>query len=130
MFLQISQNSQGNTCATQFSFIKKEIPAQMFSFEFCEISRNTFLKNPSDGCFCINTRSVYCPTTTFCFFHTYFKAEYFLGLNYRLGTRVSSIFQTLLQTPTLSPVQHLRRSFQKIVNSLKQLSIFYKKAPL
>ena len=27
-----------------------------------------FLKNPSDGCFCINTRSICCPTTTFHFF--------------------------------------------------------------
>ena len=26
-----------------------------------------FLKNPSLDCFCINARSVYCPTTTFCF---------------------------------------------------------------
>ena len=38
----------------------------MISCEFCEISHNTFfLKNPSDGCFCINTRPVYFPTTTF-----------------------------------------------------------------
>ena len=51
------------------NFIKKEIPAQIFSYEFCEISHNTlFKKNPSDGCFRVNTRSVYCPTTTFCFF--------------------------------------------------------------
>ena len=25
----------------------------------------SYLKNPLDGCFCINTRSVYCTTTTF-----------------------------------------------------------------
>ena len=49
----------------EFNFIKKEIPTQMFSSKFCEISYNTFLP---DSCFCINTRSVYCPTTTFCFF--------------------------------------------------------------
>ena len=38
MFLQISQNSQGNT--------KKEILQQMFSCEFWEISHNIFFKKP------------------------------------------------------------------------------------
>ena len=37
----------------------------MFSCEFCEIPHNTFFKQRSNDCFCINTRSVYCPTTTF-----------------------------------------------------------------
>ena len=36
MFLEISQNSQKNT------FIKKETLAQVFSYEFCEISKNIF----------------------------------------------------------------------------------------
>ena len=36
----------------------------MFDCEFLEISHKTFFKgNPSDGCFCINTRSVYFPST-------------------------------------------------------------------
>ena len=55
----ILQIEQENTCS-----IKKEIPAQMLFCEFWEISHKTFLKNPSDGCFFINTRSVYFPTTT------------------------------------------------------------------
>ena len=42
MFLEISQNSQESTCA-KFSFlikfIKKETLAQVFSCEFCEISK-------------------------------------------------------------------------------------------
>ena len=51
MFLEISQNSQENTCArVSFSiklrkacnFIKKETLAQVFFCEFCEISRNNF----------------------------------------------------------------------------------------
>ena len=52
-FLEISQNSQGNTCIRvsfliklqlkAFNFIKKETLAQVFSCEFCEISKNTFL---------------------------------------------------------------------------------------
>ena len=36
VFLEISQNSQEN------NFLKKETPAQVFSCEFCEISKNTF----------------------------------------------------------------------------------------
>ena len=52
VFLEISQNSQENTCArVSFliklqAFIKKETLAQVFSSEFCEISENTF-----GGCF-------------------------------------------------------------------------------
>ena len=52
MFLKISQNSQGNTCAKvsfliklqveAYSFIKKETLTQVFSYEFCEISKNNF----------------------------------------------------------------------------------------
>ena len=41
-------------------------PCTFFLGGFCEISHNIFLKNPLDGCFCINTRSVYFPTTNFC----------------------------------------------------------------
>ena len=52
VFLEISQNSQENTCARvsfliklqaeTCNFIKKETLAQVFSCEFCEISKNTF----------------------------------------------------------------------------------------
>ena len=46
VFLEISQNSQENTCSRvsglACSFIKKETLAQVFSCEFCEISKNTF----------------------------------------------------------------------------------------
>ena len=45
--LEISQNSQVNTCArvyflTKLQAIKKETLAQVFSCEFSEISKNTF----------------------------------------------------------------------------------------
>ena len=40
VFLEISQNSQENACAWVF-FLKKTL-AQVFSCEFCEISKNTF----------------------------------------------------------------------------------------
>ena len=52
VFLEISQNSQENTCvrvsfliklqAQVCKFIKKEALAQVFSSEFCKISKNTF----------------------------------------------------------------------------------------
>ena len=49
MFLRISQNLQENTCARASfliklqAFIKKETLAQVFSCEFCDISKNIFL---------------------------------------------------------------------------------------
>ena len=54
--LEISQNSQENTCArvsfliklqASGNFAKKETLAQVFSCEFCEISRTPFLQNTS-----------------------------------------------------------------------------------
>ena len=45
LLLEISQNSQPNTCA-RVSFLikfKKETLAQVLSCEFCEIFKNTFL---------------------------------------------------------------------------------------
>ena len=51
VFSEILQNSQENTCATASfviklqasacNFIKKETLARVFSFDFCEISKNT-----------------------------------------------------------------------------------------
>ena len=52
VFSEISPNSQENTCARvsfliklqakACNFIKMETPAQVFSCEFCDISKNTF----------------------------------------------------------------------------------------
>ena len=52
VFLEISQNSQENTCARVYflikfqasacNFINKETLEQVFSCEFCEISKNPF----------------------------------------------------------------------------------------
>ena len=49
LLLEISKNSQGNICARdsfliklQGNFIKKESLAQLFSCEFCKISKSTF----------------------------------------------------------------------------------------
>ena len=41
--LKISQNSQENTCARGLQLKKKETLAQVFSCEFCEIFKYTFL---------------------------------------------------------------------------------------
>ena len=40
--LKISPNSQENTCTRASFLLKKETLAQLFSYEFCEISKNTF----------------------------------------------------------------------------------------
>ena len=45
MFLQILQNWQKNTCARVY--FKKKAQAIVFSCEFCEIPKNTFLHNTS-----------------------------------------------------------------------------------
>ena len=42
VFLKISQNLQENTWPRTCNFIKKETLAQVFSCEFCEISKNIF----------------------------------------------------------------------------------------
>ena len=42
--LEISQNSQQNTCVRVSFLIKLQALAQLFCCEFCEISNNTFLK--------------------------------------------------------------------------------------
>ena len=42
MFLEISQNSQENTCARVSFLMKLQAVAQVFSCDFCEISKNTF----------------------------------------------------------------------------------------
>ena len=107
----------------------------MFSCEFCEISHNTFFKEPfgrlllHKHSFCLLSHRDLLFFQKRC--HTYVPAEYFHGLIYRLETRVSSIFQTLSQTPIFNPVKHLYRFFfLKIVNSLKPLSIFANKSSL
>ena len=50
VFLKISQNSQENTCARGLrpaTLFKKETLAQVFSCEFCEISKNiSFYRTP------------------------------------------------------------------------------------
>ena len=42
LLIEILQNSQENTCARVSFSVKKETLTQMFSCEFCEISKNTF----------------------------------------------------------------------------------------
>ena len=105
----------------------------MFSCEFCEISHNTFFKEPfgrlllHKHSFCLLSQHDLVPFQKRC--HTYFPAEYFLGLIYRLGTRVSSTFQTLSQMPQPSRTSATELFFSEIVNNLKALNIFAKKPP-
>ena len=75
----------------------------------------SFLKNSLDSCFCINTRSVYCPTTTFCLIKNdvthIFWPSFFFGLLCRLGTKASSIFHTFSLKLIFKPVKHMGWSF-------------------
>ena len=118
-FAKFTRKHQKRDCGTDFSC------------EFCEISYNIFFKEPF-GQLLQHKHSVCCPiclskndVTNIFWLRIYF------GLICRLGTRLKSIFQALSQKPIFNPVEHLRLSFfAKIVNSLKLLSIFAKKAPL
>ena len=47
------EDNVNKTC----NVIKKETLAQVFSYEFCEISKNNFSKNTSGGCFCILSKA-------------------------------------------------------------------------
>ena len=111
---------------------QKDIPLQMFSSEFCEISHNTFFKEPcgrlllykhSLSLFSYHDLS---PFQKRC--RTFFLAEYFLGFICRLGTKVSSICKTLSQKPIFNLVKHLGWSFScEKFNSSTLLGIFPKK---
>ena len=123
-------------CSFKFRKIHKKTPKKRFRHRCFLVNSakfpiTSFLKNASDGCFSINTRYVYCPTSIQKRCHTYYLAEYFFGLICRLGTRVSSIFQALSQKSIFNPVEHLRLSFFG-KNSLlfKTVKYFREKAPL
>ena len=121
--MQISQNSQENT--------KKRFRYRCFLVNSAKFLITPFLKSPSGACFCINTRSVYFPITTFRLFKTdvtRFLAEYFFGLICRLGTKVDPLCKTLSQKPIFNLVKHLGWSFScEKVNSSTPLGIFAKK---
>ena len=58
---------QGEAC----NFIKKETLAQLFSCEFCEISKNIFLQNTSGDCFYSMIKTNKFPSTkiSWCMFY-------------------------------------------------------------
>ena len=114
---------------------QKEIPLQMFSCEFCEISHNTFFKEPFGRLLlykhslCLLSYHDLSPFQKRC--RTFFLVEYFFGLICRLGTKVSSTCKILSQKAVLNLVKHLGWSFScENVNSSTLLGIFAKKAPL
>ena len=90
---------------------QKDIPLQMFSCEFCEISHNTFFKEPfgrlllHKHSLCLLSYHDLSPFQKRC--RTFFLAEYFFGLICRLGTKVSSICKILIQKPIFNLVKHL-----------------------
>ena len=68
VFLEISQNSQENTYAKVSFLMKLQILAQVFSCEFCEISKNiSFYRARLGDCFCDYS----CNMEIFCFYWMY-----------------------------------------------------------
>ena len=127
VFLQILQNSQENT--------KKRFRYRFFLVNSAKFLITTFLKRPSNGCFCINTCSVYFPTTTFHLFKIdvthIFWLSIFFGLICRLGTKVNPICKTLSQKPIFILVKYLGWNFScEKVNSSIPLGIFAKKSSI
>ena len=111
---------------------QKDIPLQMFLWEFCKISYISFFREPFRGLLlykdspCLLSYHDLSPCQKRC--HTFFLAECFLGLICRLGTKVSSICKTLSQKPIFNLVKHLGWSFScEKVNSSTLLGIFAKK---
>ena len=111
---------------------QKDIPLQMFSCEFWEISHNTFFKEPfgqlllDKHSLCLFSSHDLSPFQKRC--RTFFLAKYFFGFICRLGTKVSWIYKTLSQKPIFNLVKHLGWSFScERVNSSTPLGIFAKK---
>ena len=95
-----------NTCA-RVSFLiyqKKVFRHICFLVNSAQFLITRVLKIPPDGCYCINTHSVWCPSTTFC---DVTHHREFSRLNLKTGTRVSSIFPILIQRLIFNPVKHL-----------------------
>ena len=111
---------------------QKGIPLQMFSCECCEISQETFFKEPfgrlllHKHSLCLLSYHDLSPFQKRC--PTFFLTEYFFGLIFRLGTKVSSICKTLSQKSICNPVKQLGWSFSfEKVNISTPLGIFTKK---
>ena len=108
---------------------QKDTPLQMFSCEFCEISHKIFLKEPfgrlllHKHSFCLLSQHDLLPFQKQC--HTYFRAEYFLGLIVDWEQDWAQYFKPLARSlfSTQSSICD-GVSFAKIVSSL---SIFAKK---
>ena len=94
---------------------QKDIPLQMFSCEFCDISHNIFFKEPfgqlllHKHSLCLFSYHDRSPFLKRC--RTFFLAEYFLCFICRLGTKVSSICKTLSQKSIFNLFKHLGWSF-------------------
>ena len=98
--------------STEFNFIKERDSGICLLANYVKFLIRPFLKNPFDGCFCINTFRLFKNDVT------HILAEYFFGLIWKLGTRVNSIFQSLSLKSIFNPFKYLRCSIlAKIVNS-------------
>ena len=107
----------------------------MFSCEFCEISRNTYFKEPFEQLlwhkhsFCLLSHHDLLSFQKRC--HTYFPVEYFLGLICGLEEDWAQYFKPSARSlfSTQSNICD-EAFFAKIANIFKLLSIFAKKSSI
>ena len=124
MFLQISQNSQKST--------KNGFRCRCFLVNSAKFLITLFLKNTSDGCFCINTRFFYCPNTTFCLFKNDVTHIFWLSIFSTYVVRWEQKWAQYLKPlarSLFSTQSNIRDGafLAKIVNSLTPLGIFAEK---
>ena len=94
---------KGEAC----NFVKKETPAQVFSCEFYEISKNTFHRTPLDACF-------------FCFHFQIVSATKAFGKMFLLFS-VYQINYMFMQPPLLI----ILKSFRLVVFRFCFFSVFF-----
>ena len=122
-------------CKIHKKISKKGFRYRCFLVNFAKFLITPFSKNPSGGCFCINTRSVCCPTTAFrlfkndvtnIFWLSIFSAG-FVGWEQKWAQYLKPLARSLFSTQ--SNIWNWV-FLAKIVSTLKPLGIFAIKAPL
>ena len=119
VFLQILQNSQENTCA-RASFVRHS----HFLVNFPKFLITPFLRNPSDGYFCISTHH-----NLLSFMSHAFSGIVFSQLNLLTGNKRELNISNLLPEPRnlFSTQSNICDGAFFTANSLKRFSIFAKK---
>ena len=124
VFLNISQNSQENTCARvsfliklqarPCNFSKKETLAQVFSCEFCEISKNTFFYRTPLVAASGRSEDMKILSININYFHRFFVVFFYIYLLQIISKKKSSslqINQVLSQLDFISTTHEIGKCF-------------------